>query len=144
MPNEQRSLILTDEQWQALERLAAHTGSLARAGSRTGEPSWRTLIAKLADGELELRRPPMKQNRWIGTEGTAFERVQLAFEAFGYRRTEPDIPGGEGAYVMNITRQYQAELSQDEVATIIEYGLTYSRQQIRDRGRQSLERMLED
>jgi len=49
-----KSLKLTDPQWAALEQIAAETGSLARAGPRTGEPSWRRLLGRIAGGELRV------------------------------------------------------------------------------------------
>ena len=47
-------LKLTDEQWEMLLQLAAATGSLAPTGTSAGQPSWRTLIKRIADGEFIL------------------------------------------------------------------------------------------
>jgi hypothetical protein len=66
---------------------------------------------------------------FVGEPGRAFERVCLAFQAYGFEPPKPDeITGGNasGVYVSNILPQYQAALSQDETLAIIEFGLTHS------------------
>lgn len=55
MDFERRSLELTPNQWQALDRLAASLGALAPTGPTAGQPSWRTLIRHIADAGLEVR-----------------------------------------------------------------------------------------
>lgn len=50
-----QSLKLTPVQWDALKRLAAETGSVAPTGPSAGQPSWRTLIKRIADGEIKLK-----------------------------------------------------------------------------------------
>ena len=56
MPNAKRtkhcSLPLLPEQIDALNRIAAETGSVALRGPKAGEPSWRALLYRIADGEL--------------------------------------------------------------------------------------------
>jgi hypothetical protein len=47
-----RSLELTPEQWQALERLATETGSIPPTRRQA---SWRTLIKRIADGDLVVK-----------------------------------------------------------------------------------------
>lgn len=49
-----KSLELTAEQWQRLERLAAELDVNAPTGPRAGRPSWRSLIKLLADGQLKV------------------------------------------------------------------------------------------
>lgn len=71
-------------------------------------------------------------SQWIGKEGAAFERVGMGFESLGYRAPRPD-DGGEGAYAMNIARQYEADLSQREALAIIRWALKSSRDAIRNR-----------
>jgi hypothetical protein len=51
---ERRSIELTPAQWQALEKLATMTGSFAPSGPTPGEPSWRTLIKRIATGVLYI------------------------------------------------------------------------------------------
>lgn len=51
---ERRSLQLTPDEWTALERIAAETASAAPAGPTAGQPSWRTLIKRIADGDLDV------------------------------------------------------------------------------------------
>jgi hypothetical protein len=46
---ERRSLAMTPDQWTALERLAEAMGANAKGGPRRGQPSWRNLIAQLAN-----------------------------------------------------------------------------------------------
>ena len=46
---ERRSLAMTPDQWAALERLAEAMGANAKGGPRRGQPSWRNLIAQLAN-----------------------------------------------------------------------------------------------
>lgn len=54
---ERRSLILTPEEWATLERLAETTDSRAPTGPNAGEPSWRTLIKRIADQEITITKP---------------------------------------------------------------------------------------
>jgi hypothetical protein len=54
---ERRSLLLTPQEWQALETLAAKHDACPPSGVTAGQPSWRTLIKRIADGELMLSRP---------------------------------------------------------------------------------------
>lgn len=61
------------------------------------------------------------KTRYIGSEGAAFERLGMVFEAMGYRRPEPEFDGAGGNYVGNIIAQYQADFSEDEVLIIIDY-----------------------
>lgn len=68
----------------------------------------------------------VSKTQWIGREGAAFERVGLAFEALGFRAPRVDN-GGEGAYVLNIVSQYQADLSEEQTQAIIAYGLRNTR-----------------
>ncbi len=58
MPQEfiRKSLELTAQQWHGLERLADLVGALAPTGPSSGEPSWRTLIKMLADGQFVITR----------------------------------------------------------------------------------------
>lgn len=53
-PSELRCLKLPPDSWQRLEALAQATDSVARAGPYRGSPSWRTLIRRIADGELQI------------------------------------------------------------------------------------------
>jgi len=48
------SIPLTRAQWRTLERIAAETGSTAERGDNAGNPSWRTLLRRIADGELVM------------------------------------------------------------------------------------------
>jgi len=48
------SFKLTDEQMAHLQALAAATNSLAPTGTTAFQPSWRTLIKRIADGEFIL------------------------------------------------------------------------------------------
>lgn len=49
-----RSLELTESQWQRLEQLAVATDSRAEKGPSKGKPSWRSLIRRIASGEIEI------------------------------------------------------------------------------------------
>lgn len=51
-----KSLELTAEQWQELERLAQLVGAKAPTGTTAGSPSWRTLIRLLADGQITISK----------------------------------------------------------------------------------------
>ena len=53
---QRRSLELTADQWAALERLAEQTASAAPTGPNAGQPSWRTLIKRIADHDLHITR----------------------------------------------------------------------------------------
>lgn len=72
----------------------------------------------------------ISKSEFIGTNGAAFERVGLAFEALGYRTPRPDT-GSDGAYALNIVEQYRADLSEDEALAVIEYGLRNTRAALR-------------
>ena len=52
---QRRSLELTAAEWQTLEELAAATESIAPSGPNAGEPSWRTLIKRIADKEITFQ-----------------------------------------------------------------------------------------
>jgi hypothetical protein len=51
-PTERRSLVLTEAQWAAIERIAAATRSLATTGTHTGRAAWRALVRRIADGDV--------------------------------------------------------------------------------------------
>lgn len=51
-----RSLELTEAQWQQLEALAVATDSRAEKGPSKDQPSWRTLIRRIAEGELRINK----------------------------------------------------------------------------------------
>ncbi len=55
---ELRCLELPPDSWKALDDLAETTNSLAEAGPNAGSPSWRTLIRRIADGKLQVTKPP--------------------------------------------------------------------------------------
>lgn len=65
-----QTLELTDAQWHNLERIAQASGSLAPTGSNAGKPSWRTLMKRIADGDLKVsrRQPETVQEITITTE----------------------------------------------------------------------------
>ncbi len=52
---ERRSLKLTPAEWATLERLSAELNATAPTGPTAGEPAWRTLIKRIADGEITLK-----------------------------------------------------------------------------------------
>ena len=49
-----RSLLLTPAQWAALERLAELLEARSQRGPTAGKPSWRVLVAMIADGILAV------------------------------------------------------------------------------------------
>jgi len=54
MKDERRSIPLPPELWRRLDELAEETSSLAKAGKRFGKPSWRTMLRRIAEGEIVL------------------------------------------------------------------------------------------
>lgn len=56
MTQQRRSLPLQSHEWQRLEELAVETGSVATRGRTAGEPSWRNLVKRIANGSLMLDR----------------------------------------------------------------------------------------
>ena len=52
---EMRCVGLSVGTWLALEELAQATNSLAKTGKYAGQPSWRALIRRIAEGELTLQ-----------------------------------------------------------------------------------------
>lgn len=71
------------------------------------------------------------RTRYIGSEGAAFERLGMVFEAMGYRKPQAEFEGAGGNYVSNIVAQYQADFTEDEVLEIIDFA-RHSRAAIRD------------
>ena len=54
-PNFKKQAIeLTPAEFDNLDRIAAATGSLAPRGATTGQASWRSLIKRIANGELKV------------------------------------------------------------------------------------------
>jgi len=49
-----RSLELTEAQWQWLGQLAVATKSKAEKGPAKGKPSWRTLMRRIAEGDIKI------------------------------------------------------------------------------------------
>jgi hypothetical protein len=54
MAFERRSLELTPAQWAAIEEIAERTGSIAPSGPTAGRASWRTLMKRIAEREVEI------------------------------------------------------------------------------------------
>lgn len=54
MTLKRRSVKLSPADWQQLQDIAAATDSLATKGIKTGQPSWRALIRRIARKELEV------------------------------------------------------------------------------------------
>lgn len=52
------SLRLYDHEVKTLTAIAAQTDSKAATGTNAGKPSWRTLIKRIANGELEVTEKP--------------------------------------------------------------------------------------
>lgn len=57
------------------------------------------------------------KSTWVGDK--FFHRVCQAFKDRGYTPPNPDVPGANGAYVMNIAQQYMADLTEEQVIGII-------------------------
>lgn len=55
------SIRLSAKQLEKLNSIATVHGTLSRTGATTGEPSWRVLIADIADGRLTVKDPA---KRW--------------------------------------------------------------------------------
>lgn len=53
-----RSLPLMPDEWEHLEQLAEKHQALAPTGPTAGQPSWRSLIKELAQGQFTLTRKP--------------------------------------------------------------------------------------
>jgi len=47
-----QSIQLRDSEWQLLQQVAADSNSLAEAGDSIGSASWRTMLRRIALGEL--------------------------------------------------------------------------------------------
>lgn len=60
------------------------------------------------------------RTQYIGSEGAAFERLGMVFEAMGYRKPSPEFEGARGNYVQNIINEYRSDLTEDEVLQAIE------------------------
>jgi len=52
---EMRCIGLSAEAWLALEELAETTNSLAKTGRFAGQPSWRALFRRIAEGDLVIQ-----------------------------------------------------------------------------------------
>lgn len=49
-----KSLKLTEEEWKNLQDLAEKHEVFATRGTHTGDPSWRTLMKQIANGEIKI------------------------------------------------------------------------------------------
>lgn len=49
-----RSLKLSPKEWRRLQDIAVVTNSLATKGTTTGQPTWRALVRRIAQGELAV------------------------------------------------------------------------------------------
>lgn len=56
-----RSLELTAQEWEALDKLAADIGSLSVSKRNPGKPTWRTLIKEIANGTIICTRKEQGQ-----------------------------------------------------------------------------------
>jgi len=54
-PKTRHSLELTAAQHRKLQALARKTGSTATTGPTAGKPSWRRLVARIGDGEIQIK-----------------------------------------------------------------------------------------
>ena len=54
MTLKRRSIKLSPADWQQLQEVAAATNSLATKGVKTGQPSWRALVRRIAQKELKV------------------------------------------------------------------------------------------
>jgi len=71
---EQRNLSLTPEQWLGLERAAEQTNSRATRGTGAHQPAWRTLIRRIADGEVLVQeREPYRMPDGLAEQAAAVE-----------------------------------------------------------------------
>jgi len=52
--SDRRTIDLKPEQWARLEQMALETHSRARHGPETRQPSWRKMIARIANGEIVI------------------------------------------------------------------------------------------
>jgi len=52
MNDERRSHKMSEENWAAIDEIAADLNATASTGSRAGLPSWRSLLYQLATGKL--------------------------------------------------------------------------------------------
>lgn len=74
---EQRSVFMPTEQWQRLEQLAVETNSRARSGRNALGFSWRTMIQRIASGEIIVsERSPYKVPEAIVEAAKQVERQQ--------------------------------------------------------------------
>lgn len=63
-----KSIKLSKELWQRLERIAAEVQALAPPGLRTGQPSWRTLLTEIARGNLTVSRKEQDHDNNLPTQ----------------------------------------------------------------------------
>lgn len=54
---ERRSIPLSPDEWENLERLAQEFNTVPPSGPTAGKPSWRSLIKEIARGALQVSRP---------------------------------------------------------------------------------------
>lgn len=59
----------------------------------------------------------LSKSSWIGEQ--LFQAVCAEFIERGFQPPTPEVPGGSGAYCMNIIAQYSANLSEQEVLDIV-------------------------
>jgi hypothetical protein len=57
MPNNRRTIELSEAQWLALDALAKQLNAVPVRGPKPPKPSWRMLLRQIADGELTVAKP---------------------------------------------------------------------------------------
>lgn len=60
MAGQDRVVVLTDEEWEALQAIAGQCGCVSGTGKTTGQPSVNQLLRRLASGELGISPAHMK------------------------------------------------------------------------------------
>lgn len=73
-----------------------------------------------------------KNLKWVGPEWGQWNKVQIVFRALGFDPPKSYTEGEEGAFVLNIVQQYQADLSPYEVRGIIDFATRSNPDRITD------------
>jgi hypothetical protein len=135
-----KSLELTPAEWLELEILATDLGAFAERGPTAGQPSWRNLIRKIAEGRLKLALNEVQAIDYyfdietiLGDYEPADEeavlKLQSAYDDYIHNALSARYPTAEIQILEGVKELHvwdgnddQSEAGRAEVAAVIEAG----------------------
>lgn len=88
MDSQRRSHKMSEENWAAIDEIAADLNATASTGSRAGLPSWRSLLYQLATGKLVVVPTTTLRCYMLLANGTAkaVNRLEVKPRSVGAKR----------------------------------------------------------